>query len=217
MFTGIIEEIGTVERIIPSGKTLQLVIQAREILDDVHVGDSISVNGVCLTVTQFTTTSFTADVMPETFQATSLSLLTSGSRVNLERAMSAKGRFGGHFVTGHVDGVGSILQKEQRENAIYLTISLPKMGTPFVIDRGSIAIDGTSLTLFRVSEQAVTVSLIPHTAEMTVLGAKMIGDKVNIEYDMLAKYVFRAIGKTTEASASESKMTLSFLKENGFA
>lgn len=217
MFTGIVEELGTVERIIPSGNTLQLTIQAKEILSDVHLGDSIAINGVCLTVTQFTPTSFTVDVMPETFQATSLSLLTIGTKVNLERAMSANGRFGGHFVTGHVDGVGFITSKERQENAIYLTISLPEMGTTFVIDRGSIAIDGISLTVFNVTEQSVTVSLIPHTADVTILGSKMIGDKVNIEFDMLAKYVYKALGKATDDSSNQSNITLDYLKENGFA
>lgn len=217
MFTGIVEEIGTVQKIIKNGNSLQMAIQAMKILEDVKLGDSIAVNGVCLTVTSFSSQLFTVDVMPETFHSTSLASLKNGSFVNLERALAANGRFGGHFVTGHIDGTGVILRKEAKENAIYIDISIPETGQAYVMEKGSIGIDGTSLTTFGVNDEFVTVSLIPHTANETILGMKNIGDKVNIEFDMLAKYVQLALAKKTEDSTHKSKMTVDFLKENGFA
>ncbi|OMP66100.1 riboflavin synthase [Domibacillus epiphyticus] len=213
MFTGIIEEIGKIERIVRGGKSLQLTIAAKKVLTDVQLGDSISVNGVCLTVTTFTKTHFSADVMPETFKTTALSVLTPGSSVNLERAMAANGRFGGHFVSGHVDGVGHITSKRQEENALYITISFPEHLERYFLYKGSVALDGTSLTLFGVTETDLTVSLIPHTRDETVLASKGVGDTVNIECDMLAKYV----GNMLEKKEAPSKgVTMDLLKENGY-
>lgn len=214
MFTGIIEEVGKIERIVRGGKSLQLMIAAKKVVSDVQLGDSISVNGVCLTVTTFTKTHFTADVMPETFTSTSLSMLTPGSSVNLERAMAANGRFGGHFVSGHVDGVGHITAKKLEENALYMTISYPVHLARYFLYKGSIALDGTSLTLFGVTDHDVTVSLIPHTRDETVLAAKGIGDPVNIECDMLAKYVGNMLEKK-EGSQKEG-ITMDLLKESGY-
>ncbi|WP_420865926.1 riboflavin synthase [Bacillus coahuilensis] len=193
MFTGIIEEIGTIQSISRSSKSLQLTIQCQHILDDIHIGDSISVNGVCLTVTYYSTSSFQADVIPETFSHTSLKQLTLGSRVNLERAMSARGRFGGHIVSGHVDGIGKIVKKQKVDIAEYVEIEISHYMLPFFIDKGSIAVDGTSLTVFQVDDlhSTVTISLIPQTQSDTILNDKRIGDEVNIECDMLAKYIFR--------------------------
>ena len=151
MFTGLIEELGTMKKIIHKGNTLVLVIAAEKIMTDLHVGDSIAVNGVCLTVTKFTKDYFEADVMPETFKHTSLASLKEGSKVNLERAMAANGRFGGHFVTGHIDGIGTIQKRSHVENAILIEIEIPEEFSHFVLERGSIAIDGTSLTIFKTT------------------------------------------------------------------
>ncbi|MBO9129779.1 riboflavin synthase [Bacillus sp. 165] len=211
MFTGIIEEMGTIQHINQTGQAIVLHIAAKTILADVHLGDSIAVNGVCLTVTSFTSSSFTVDVMPETVKATSLQSLKQGSTVNLERAMSANGRFGGHFVSGHVDGVGTIIQKKQQHNAVYYKIQLPKSLLHYCIYKGSIAIDGTSLTIFGTDESSITISLIPHTMEGSVIGTKNVGDIVNIECDMVGKYIEHFVKKQPSSSITEG-----FLSEHGF-
>lgn len=216
MFTGIIEELGTIEKIVTKGNTLVLTIQGNIIMDDLKLGDSIAVNGVCLTVTDFSNRSFMADVMPETFNNTSLSGLKPGSPVNLERAMAAGGRFGGHFVTGHIDAVGQIVQKKAKENAIYIDISYPKEYSHFILLKGSIALDGTSLTVFGLHDQIVTVSLIPHTAKETVLGLKKAGDIVNIEFDMIGKYLYSFQRKTEQEAKPKGNLSKEFLLENGF-
>ena len=190
MFTGIIEELGTIKQLDKvSEQAIRLKVEAVKVLKDVKIGDSIAVNGICLTVTDFTAEYFQVDVMPETIKTTSLNMLQIGSKVNLERSMPANGRFGGHFVSGHIDGTGEIIEKENIENAIYYTIKLPSELAMFILLKGSIAIDGISLTVFGHSETTVVISLIPHTVTETVLGAKDIGDIVNIECDMFAKYV----------------------------
>ncbi|KAB2338138.1 riboflavin synthase [Cytobacillus depressus] len=216
MFTGIIEELGTIKKAVQIGSTIQLTIQASKILHDIHLGDSVSVNGVCLTVTEFNQDSFSLDVMPETFKSTSLSLLKQGSKVNLERAMAANGRFGGHFVTGHVDGTGHILKKSPSENAIYIEISIPNSFSHLLLMKGSIAIDGISLTIFGVTDESVTVSIIPHTAKETILGLKQVGEKVNLEFDMLAKYLYSFTLKEQENKEKNVGISENFLKENGF-
>ena len=215
MFTGIIEELGTVQRIIAQGHTLTLNIQAKKILEDIKLGDSISVNGVCLTVTKFDCHSFDLDIMPETFRSTSLSNLQTGSLVNLERAMQANGRFGGHFVTGHVDAVGQIVKREISENAIIIDIQYPNTFTHLALYKGSIALDGTSLTIFAVSENQVRVSIIPHTAKESVIGMKKIGDKVNIEFDMIGKYLYSFVERK-DSQATSDVISIDFLKDNGF-
>lgn len=190
MFTGIVEEVGTIQELNKkSERAIELKIQAKKVIEDVQIGDSIAVNGICLTVTHFSNTEFSVDVMPETVKATSLNKLTAGSHVNLERSMKADGRFGGHFVTGHIDGVGKIVKKEQVENAVYFDIAVPEQFMPYFIMKGSIAVDGVSLTLFGVSEQLVTISLIPHTLRATILGEKEVGHIVNIECDVMAKHI----------------------------
>ncbi|MYL34623.1 riboflavin synthase [Pontibacillus yanchengensis] len=217
MFTGIIEEIGNVKRIKPGQESMELVVGASEILEDVQLGDSISVNGVCLTVTQFTDQEASFDVMPETFRATNLHELTTGSGVNLERAMQAGGRFGGHMVSGHADGVGIITSKKPTSNAVYYEIELDAELMDYFVYKGSVAVDGTSLTVFGVGENSITISLIPHTMEHTSLGEKKAGDRVNIEIDMLGKYVVNFLTKQMkEGSTSQSSITASFLEENGF-
>jgi riboflavin synthase len=216
MFTGIIEELGTVKKVVQQGKAMKLTIQASEILSDVQLGDSISVNGVCLTVTEFAKNEFSADVMPETFKSTSLSAIKERTKVNLERAMSANGRFGGHFVTGHVDGTGQILKKTSSENAVYIQISVPPALSHLLIMKGSIAVDGISLTVFGNEENTVTVSIIPHTASETVLGFKTVGDIVNLEFDMLAKYLYSFMNRHQETVSPKEGISEGFLKENGF-
>ncbi|HEK9102447.1 riboflavin synthase [Bacillus pfraonensis] len=213
MFTGIVEELGTVSNIRQSGEAMKLTITANTILSDVKLGDSIAVNGICLTVTSFTASSFTVDAMPETMRATSLRMLGTRSKVNLERAMAANGRFGGHFVTGHIDGIGTIVSKKQHYNAIYYKIEIPNNLLRYCLHKGSVAIDGTSLTIFDIDESSITISLIPHTVSESIIGEKVAGDIVNIECDMVGKYIERFISNPKKQSSS---VTESFLQENGF-
>ncbi|WP_226675071.1 riboflavin synthase [Rossellomorea aquimaris] len=217
MFTGIIEEIGSIERMRKSSSSMELTISAERVLEDVQVGDSISVNGVCLTVTSFNRGEFQVDVMPETFEGTTLRTLSRGSRVNLERAMAANGRFGGHFVNGHVDGIGSIVRVEKVENAWYMDISIPEHQSHLFIMKGSVAIDGTSLTVFGVHSNKITISLIPQTRGDTVLGEKKVGDIVNIECDVMAKYFHRFYEAKEQVKSTSNNISYDFLSQNGFA
>jgi riboflavin synthase len=217
MFTGIIEEIGSIERMKKSSSSMELTITAGRVLEDVHIGDSISVNGVCLTVTSFTSRQFQVDVMPETFEGTTLRNLSHGSKVNLERAMAANGRFGGHFVNGHVDGVGTIVRVEKVENAWYMDITIPENQSHLFIMKGSVAIDGTSLTVFDVKNNTITISLIPQTRGDTVLGEKKVGDRVNIECDVMAKYFHRFYEAKEQSKSTSSSISYDFLTQNGFA
>lgn len=218
MFTGIIEEIGNVSNIQRTGGAFVLSIAAKRILEDVHLGDSIAVNGVCLTVTTFSKNHFTVDVMPETVKATSLHTVKPGSKVNLERAMAAGGRFGGHFVSGHIDGTGIIKRKQAFENAVYYEIKADSELLRYVIHRGSVAVDGTSLTVFDVSDHSFTLSLIPHTLSESVVGLKGTGDVVNLECDMIGKYVghFMKNLSNHQRQMNKSEITEKFLEENGF-
>ncbi|MGI8316534.1 riboflavin synthase [Halobacillus mangrovi] len=216
MFTGIIEEIGKLKSVKSKTESLEIQITAKDILTDVHLGDSISINGVCLTVTAFTESTVAFDVMPETYRATNLQSLKQGSPVNLERAMAAGGRFGGHLVSGHIDGTGKIVSKRPESNAVYYEIELPEELIHYFVYKGSIAVDGTSLTVFGVEDQRVTISLIPHTMEHTVLGEKEPGDSVNIECDMIGKYVAHFLsGK--QSDKPQSAITKQMLADNGFA
>nr|WP_147358276.1 MULTISPECIES: riboflavin synthase [Clostridia] len=213
MFTGIIEEQGqlaSVKHI--SDQAILLRVKASTVLNDVQIGDSIAINGVCLTVTSFDEHSFTVDVMAETVNATSLHSLRAGSPVNLERAMAANGRFGGHFVSGHVDGVGEIIRKQREQNAIYYDIEIPATLARYVITKGSVTVDGVSLTVFHVKQNRFTISLIPHTASITILDEKEVGDVVNIECDMLIKHVEHLL---TFASKKEI-LDEAYLIANGF-
>ena len=212
MFTGIVEEIGSIAQIKRGGKTLELVINAKLIMSDIKLGDSIAVNGVCLTVTHYNKNSFSVDVMPVTFNATNLAKLSNDSAVNLERAMAANGRFGGHIVSGHIDGVGEIIACNRLENAIVYKISLAPELANLCVAKGSIALDGTSLTLVEVGEDYLSVALIPHTQKMSLLGCKQIGDSVNIECDILVKQMQKMYAK----SENNSKITSGFLLEHGF-
>ncbi|MGG0655747.1 riboflavin synthase [Rummeliibacillus pycnus] len=212
MFTGIVEDLGNVKAIKNAPNSMQLTIESQKIVEDVHLGDSIAVNGVCLTVISFSNNQFTVEVMPETVKATNIQSLQSGEYVNLERAMPANGRFGGHFVSGHVDGTGVILRKRKFANAVYVDIGISKELSKFCMLKGSVAIDGISLTLFDVKPSQLTVSLIPHTFDQTILGIKKENDMVNIENDLLGKYVINHL----EQKQENSTITLDFLKENGF-
>lgn len=217
MFTGIIEETGTIDSMTQTGDAIVMKITAKTILSHVELGDSIAVNGVCLTVTSFTDRYFTVDVMPETVKSTSLRLLKTGSAVNLERAVGAGGRFGGHFVTGHVDGVGTIRSKRKVDNAVYYEISIPEGLQPYFIYKGSVAVDGISLTVFGVADDQFTISIIPHTLSETILGSKDVGDIVNIECDLLGKYVEQFVSLRMNGKQTNRSISKSFLEENGFA
>ncbi|GAB6933573.1 riboflavin synthase [Calditerricola satsumensis] len=225
MFTGIIEEVGRVRRLSPVGPTsMVLEVEARSVLEDARVGDSIAVNGVCLTVTALGAGTFTADVMPETVKKTSLARLKPGALVNLERAMAAGARFGGHIVTGHVDGVGVIRSRTPRENAVVFAIDVPDDLRRYLIPKGSVAVDGISLTVVDVTETGFTVSIIPHTLANTVLRHLGPGDLVNIECDVIAKYVERFVQRAMgvapaggEGADRSAGLTLAKLTENGFA
>ncbi len=212
MFTGIVEDIGTVKTLQSDRQSMKITVISKKMVEDVKLGDSIAVNGVCLTVIHFTEQELTMDVMPETVSATNLQQLAIGDPVNLERAMSANGRFGGHFVSGHVDGVGKVVRKRPLANAVYIDIELSKELTSFCIPKGSITIDGTSLTLFHVENNSVTVSLIPHTYKETILGKKKIGELVNVETDLVGKYILHQLKSGQEPPT----ITRDFLAQNGF-
>ncbi|MGN1382177.1 MAG: riboflavin synthase [Eubacterium sp.] len=194
MFTGIIEETGNIAEMPPSGKSGVLTIACRKVLEGTEIGDSIAVNGICLTVTKMTASTFSADVMPETIRRSSLSRLTSGNRVNLERAMAADGRFGGHIVSGHIDGTGTIISVKKEGNAVWYRVQFPEEMLPCMVEKGSIAIDGISLTIAELAPgnaPEFSVSIIPTTMGETILGEKRAGDLVNLETDIIGKYVAR--------------------------
>jgi len=193
MFTGIVEEMGVVKALEHSPSGTRLTILASTILDDLAVGASVSVDGVCLTVVARDDQEFSVNVSPETLSVTTLGKLKAGRPVNLERAMRINERIGGHLVAGHVDGVGSIRDRRQEGNAIVLTIEAPKEVLRYCVSKGSITVDGISLTSNEVSERSVTVAIIPHTAKITTLGLKHPGDPVNLESDLIGKYVERLL------------------------
>lgn len=216
MFTGIVEEIGTVRQIQKGRHSAVLHISAEKILSDTHIGDSIAVNGVCLTVTAVQPGSFAADTMHETLDRTTLAALKNGSHVNLERAMAADGRFGGHIVAGHIDGVGIITKLEKDDTAVWYTIQAEPAILRYIIEKGSVAVDGISLTVARVSADRFAVSVIPHTVQVTVLGERREGDKVNLENDLIGKYVEKLLGKETPAGQQQSTLTREFLARYGY-
>lgn len=215
MFTGIIEEIGTVKQVAGGANSSRVTIGGSVIFTDLKLGDSVSTNGVCLTVSEMTASTFTADIMHETLKATSLANLTTGTNVNLERAMPANGRFGGHIVSGHVDGVGKVLRVEKDDNAIIYTIVTTAELIKYVIKKGSIAIDGISLTVSDVSGLEFSVSIIPHTLKETILSQRDVGSVVNLEVDMMAKYLEKFLAHKEE-QAAKINITADFLAKNGF-
>jgi riboflavin synthase len=217
MFTGLIEEIGTMEGSENGEKSMKLTIGARKVLENVKLGDSISTNGVCLTVTSFTNNSFTVDVMPETMRKTNLGKLKKGSLVNLERALKVSDRLGGHIVSGHIDGTGTIKEYKDEDNATWLTVETTSNVIKYIIPKGSVAIDGTSLTVVDTDKNSFRVSLIPVTKEETVLLKKRPGDEVNLECDIVGKYIERFLTfKGDDEKQETSRIDMKFLADNGF-
>lgn len=193
MFTGIVEELGTVAAVEDQGDAIRLTVRAATVLDDAALGDSIAVNGCCLTVAERTDDTWTADVMQETLDKTSLYGVQPGDRVNLERAVTAHTRLGGHIVQGHVDGVGTVLSRTPSEHWEVVEISLPPELARYLVDKGSITVDGVSLTVVEAGDDSFTVSLIPETLARTTLGARQPGERVNLEVDVIAKHVERLL------------------------
>jgi riboflavin synthase len=216
MFTGIVEEVGSVRRVLSGQISGEMEIKASYVLDGTKIGDSIAVNGVCLTVTALHADGFTADVMPETLRRTNLGQLKSGDPVNLERAMAADGRFGGHIVSGHIDGTGQITQQHREGNAVWVRIQTDADILRLIVEKGSIAIDGISLTVASVSDTDFQVSIIPHTGSETILLQKRPGDLVNLENDIVGKYVQRLLQPASAPEAPKSRITMEFLAEHGF-
>lgn len=215
MFTGIVEEIGTIQNIQKGRHSAVLTIGAEKVLEDVKIGDSIAVNGVCLTVTSFSSHSFCADVMHETLNRSSLAQIRRGSHVNLERAMAANGRFGGHIVAGHVDGVGKITAIRRDDTAIWYTVQADTSLLRYVVEKGSVALDGISLTVAKVTADTFSISAIPHTVEQTVLKERAEGDLINIETDVIGKYVEKLL-QPAQPQQPRSAITREFLTQHGF-
>jgi riboflavin synthase len=217
MFTGIVEELGRVKDIIRGSKSIKLCINCMKILDDMKVGDSISVNGICLTVVEAGNGWFAADVMPETMRRTNLNDLAISGKVNLERALRLSDRLGGHIVSGHIDGSGIVTARVEEDNAIWLTIEATEAILKYIVMKGSVALDGTSLTVAYVGDTCFKVSLIPLTAGITILGLKKAGDTVNIECDVIGKYVERLICGNVRGNMDKKDISMELLRENGFA
>jgi len=216
MFTGLIEEIGEVKHIVKGLKSAKITISASKVLNGVKIGDSICTNGVCLTVVEFTKDTFTVDAMPETIKRSNLKSLKAGSKVNLERALKLGDRLGGHIVSGHIDGVGIINNMEKDDNAIWVSIKSTSDILKYIIQKGSITIDGISLTVAYVDNEIFKVSIIPLTKEETTLLSKTIGQEVNLECDVVGKYIERFTTFNKEQK-QKSHIDINFLKENGFA
>lgn len=215
MFTGIIEEIGTVRAVQPGAKSSRLTIGGKKVLEDTKIGDSICTSGVCLTVTSLTEDCFTADVMAETMRRTKLGSLTPGSPVNLERGLRPDTRLGGHIVSGHIDDTGTITNMERDDNAVWVTIQAEPSILRYIIEKGSIAIDGISLTVVDVTDTVFRVSVIPHTGAETTLLRQKVGDRVNLECDMIGKYVEKLMG-LSQKTETKPALTTAFLAEHGF-
>ncbi|WP_291634199.1 riboflavin synthase [Clostridium sp.] len=216
MFTGLIEEVGEIKSIQNGGKSARITIKATKIMGGTKIGDSISTNGVCLTVTEFNKDSFSVDVMAETMRCSNLGKLKQGSLVNLERALMLSDRLGGHIVSGHIDGIGTIVDLYKEENAVWVSVETTVDTLKYIVHKGSITIDGISLTVAYVDENIFKVSIIPHTKGETTLLTKKIGDEVNLESDMMAKYVEKLLsyGETPKRKKS---ISMDFLEKNGFS
>lgn len=215
MFTGLIEEIGTVAAITGAANSARITINARSILKDIKIGDSISTNGVCLTVTEFKPGGFTVDVMAETMRRCNLSLLAAGDEVNLERALLLGSRLGGHMVSGHIDGTGMIISNIKEENAVWVTVSASPELLKYIVQKGSVAIDGISLTVAYVDEKVFRVSIIPHTKEVTTLLRKKAGALVNLECDIIGKYIEKLL-QFKDQPPERKGIDMDFLNVNGF-
>lgn len=212
MFTGIVEELGSVKALRRDAGAARLTVSASTVLGGTVLGDSISVNGVCLTVVEIGTSQFSADVALETLKVTNLGDLSIGQQVNLERALQLSARIGGHLVSGHVDAVGRIRTKKQEGNSWRITIDAPASALRYIIKKGSVAIDGISLTVADVDASGFSIAMIPHTAKLTTLGNKHAGDSVNLETDLIGKYVEKLLGGRIEGGVS-----MELLQKNGFA
>lgn len=215
MFTGIIEEIGVIAGITRGKKSSVLQIKGEKIFGDLRQGDSVAVNGVCLTAAKIQGNTFYADVMCETLNRSSLGSLQTGGRVNLERAMAAAGRFGGHIVSGHIDGTGRILEVNRDDNAVWYRVGAPEQIMKYIVEKGSVAIDGISLTIARAGKQDFSVSVIPHTASHTVLWERSPGSTVNLENDVIGKYVEKLMG-TERVKKDTNGVTMELLWKAGY-
>ena len=216
MFTGLVAELGTVQRLARQGNSYHLTVGAKKVLENLKIGDSVAVNGACLTVVRMDDSGFTADVMPETVRLTNIGSLQPGSRVNLERTLRLCDGLDGHIVSGHVEGLGTVSEQRPEGIAVVVTISTPPELLKYIIKKGSIAIDGISLTVTEVTDTSFSVSLIPHTAKETTLGLKKVGDSVNLETDILGKYVERMLTWHQKQEGKTDTLDMNMLLENGF-
>lgn len=216
MFTGLVEEIGQILEVKNGENSSKITISSRKVLEEVKLGDSIAVNGACLTVTSFTANSFTVDVMAETLRKSNLKLLKRNSSVNLERAVKVGERLGGHIVTGHIDGISRVKEIKKEDIATWLVIQPPLELLKYMVSKGSVALDGVSLTIAQVYKDCISVSLIPHTKAQTILQYKNTGDEINIECDLIGKYIENLILRRETEPAESSSITEQLLKENGF-
>lgn len=216
MFTGLVAELGTVQHLSRQGNSYHLTVAAHKVMENLKIGDSVAVNGCCLTVVRLTESEFTTDVMPETVRLTNIGLLKTGSKVNLERTLRLCDGLDGHIVSGHVEGLGTILEQRPEGIAVVTTIGASPELLKYIIKKGSIAIDGISLTVTEVTDTSFSVSLIPHTAKETTLGIKKVGEKVNLETDIIGKYVERMLSFQAKPLAKEEKLSMDFLAQNGF-
>ncbi|GAB6167947.1 riboflavin synthase [Clostridium carnis] len=214
MFTGIVEEIGIIQGIKKGEKSSKLLIKANKVLEKTVLGDSICTNGVCLTVTNLNGKIFEADVMAETLRRSNLGELTIGSKVNLERALSLESRLGGHIVSGHIDGIGKIISLVKEDNAVWVTITAKYSILKYIVEKGSITIDGISLTVAQVDDKDFKVSIVPHTAKETTLLIKGVGETVNLECDLIGKYVEKLL--MFNENKNKSSISEDFLRNNGF-
>lgn len=203
MFTGIIEELGTVQKTLRQGGALTLTIRSKEVVQDIQIGQSVAVNGVCLTVTNYNGQTFVVQAVEETLQKSTLGRLRISDRVNLERALKPSQRLGGHIVTGHVDGIGIVRSKEEREKSVMFTIDIPLELSRYIVIQGSVAVDGVSLTVADFIDSQMAISIVPHTAKVTTFGFRKGGDKVNIEVDLIGKYVERFVTAREETITEE--------------
>lgn len=219
MFTGIIEAVGHIQSMQPRGGDVRLYVKTGKLsLDDVKLGDSIAVNGVCLTAVELPGDGFWADVSQETIRRTALSRLKEGSKVNLEKALTPSTRLGGHLVSGHVDGVGKVLSMNEDARSWHFRIEAPANLARYIAEKGSITVDGTSLTVNSVDGAVFDLNIVPHTMQETVMGGYQVGAPVNLEVDLIARYLERLLlgDKAAESGAGSSKLNMSFLAENGF-
>ncbi|HSA61877.1 MAG TPA: riboflavin synthase [Nitrospiraceae bacterium] len=215
MFAGIVEEMGAVTSLEKTLAGTRMTILASMVMGDLKIGDSVSVNGICLTVISKGERDFSVEVSPETLSVTTLGLLTAGTPVNLERAMKLNERIGGHLVAGHVDGVGTVRSRHQEGNAIFFTIEAPQEILRYCIAKGSVTVDGISLTINEVSDRGFSVAIIPHTAKVTTLGLKQVNDTVNLESDLIGKYVERLLQERSQLPKTTAIIDKDYLQKRG--